>query len=420
VAEVTDVQQAARERAYALGLDDINLTELDLWRTDTIWPYFERLRRDDPVHRHPAHHHRDGAFWSVTRFDDIVKIDSNHEVFSSEPSITLDDPLEGFALPMFIAMDPPKHELQRKAVQPIVSGASMASFEPLIRSRIQTTLDRLPIGQPFNWVDSVSIELTAQMLATLFDFPFEDRRKLTYWSDMATAEPDSGAWEPGRYEEQFQEVMTECAAYFTRLWNDRVNAEPKGDLISMLAHGAGTRDMSPEEFLGNLILLIVGGNDTTRNTMSGSVLALDTNPDQRAKLYAAPNLISSMVSETIRWQTPLAYMRRTATRDVEVAGRQIRKGEKLAMWYISGNRDEAVIDRPNQFLIDRPRARHHLSFGFGIHRCLGNRLAELQLTILWEEIIKRFPAIHVNAVEHVPSPFVHGYSKLTVEIPTRF
>ncbi|MDR3509528.1 MAG: cytochrome P450 [Caulobacteraceae bacterium] len=416
-----DPASEARARAYATPLEDINVSDPELWRSDTVWPYFERLRAEDPVHLHPAEHHRAGAFWSVTRFNDIMAVDTNHEAFSSEPTITLDEQIEGFTLPMFIAMDPPKHDIQRKTVSPIVSPQNLNVLEPLIRGRIQRTLDELPIGEPFDWVDRVSIELTGQMLATLFDFPFEDRRKLTYWSDMATAEPESGLFKTEDYEAEFMQIMMECAAYFTGLWNERVNAEPKGDLISMLAHGEATRNMDPMEFLGNVILLIVGGNDTTRNTMSASVYELDRNPDQRAKLYANPELVPSMVSETIRWQTPLAYMRRTATRDVELGGKTIRKGDKLAMWYASGNRDDTVIDQPNSYIIDRPNPRHHLSFGFGIHRCVGNRLAELQLKILWEEIMTRFPEIHVvGTPERVPSAFVRGFASMQTVIPRRF
>ena len=215
------------------------------------------------------------------------------------------------------------------------------------------------------------------------------------------------------------EIMLECAGYFTQLWNERVNAEPKGDLISMLAHGPSTRDMDPQEYLGNVLLLIIGGNDTTRNTMSGSVLAMHENPQERAKLDADPSLIPSMVSETIRWQTPLAYMRRTATRDVELAGKTIRKGDKVVMWYASGNRDDTVIESPDVYRIDRPDVRRHLSFGFGIHRCLGNRLAELQLRILWEEILARFPKIEVLDYERTSSSFIHGYTSMTTLIPSR-
>jgi len=406
-------------KAYEMPLEDINVADTALWRADTIWPYFERLRREDPVHWHPAEQNADGPFWSVTRFNDIVAVDTDPQAFSSEPSIFISDPMEGFALPAFIQMDPPRHDEQRKTVAPAVSSKNLAAMESLIRSRIQNTLDDLPIGEPFDWVDRVSIELTGQMLTALFDFPYEDRRKLTYWSDMATADPDSGLYDPERYQEQFMEIMLECAGYFTQLWNERVNAEPKGDLISMLAHGPSTRDMDPQEYLGNVLLLIIGGNDTTRNTMSGSVLAMHENPQERAKLDADPSLIPSMVSETIRWQTPLAYMRRTATRDVELAGKTIRKGDKVVMWYASGNRDDTVIESPDVYRIDRPDVRRHLSFGFGIHRCLGNRLAELQLRILWEEILARFPKIEVLDYERTSSSFIHGYTSMTTLIPSR-
>ncbi|MEW6597676.1 MAG: cytochrome P450 [Pseudomonadota bacterium] len=403
--------EEARKTAYATPLDELNVADVELWRTDTVWPYFERLRHEDPVHLHPQDHHRDGAFWSITRFNDIVSVDTNPEVFSSEPNITLDDHMAEFELPMFISMDPPKHDVQRKTVSPIVSQQNLAGLEPLIRGRIQKTLDELPIGEPFDWVDRVSIELTSQMLATLFDFPFEDRRKLTYWSDMATSEDRTDA--------EFMQTMMECGGYFTGLWNDRVNAEPKGDLISMLAHGPQTRNMEPMELLGNLILLIVGGNDTTRNTMSGSVHEMHRNPDQRLKLNADPSLIPSMVSETIRWQTPLAYMRRTAKRDVDFGGKTIREGDKVVMWYASGNRDETVIADPDRYIIDRPNVRHHLSFGFGIHRCVGNRLAELQLKILWEEILQRFPQIEVVEASRVRSAFVRGFASMQTVIPRR-
>jgi len=183
----------------------------------------------------------------------------------------------------------------------------------------------------------------------------------------------------------------------------------------MLAHGEATRNMPQEEYLGNVILLIVGGNDTTRNSITGGVLALNENPAEYDKLRADHSLIRNMVSEIIRWQTPLAYMRRTALMDTELGGKHIKKGDKVVMWYASGNRDEDSIERANEFLIDRPNARQHLSFGFGLHRCMGNRLAEMQLTIVWEEIMKRFHKIEVvGEPERVYSSFVKGYTKLPV------
>jgi cytochrome P450 len=414
-----DLKAEARARAYAMPLDQINVADAELFRTDTMWPYFERLRKEAPVHYQAEHEF--GPYWSITRYNDIMAIDTDHETFTSEPAITIAEPQDDFQLPMFIAMDPPKHDVQRKTVSPSVSPANLQLMEPLIRERSQTILDSLPIGEEFDWVDRVSIELTTQMLATLFDFPWEDRRKLTRWSDVATANKDSGLFKTDDPDTERKTELFECVDYFTRLWNERVNAPPRGDLISMLAHGEATRNMDRMEYLGNLILLIVGGNDTTRNTMTGSILALSQNPDQYRKLMAQPELIPSMVSETIRWQTPLAHMRRNANRDVEFGGKTIKKGEKVIMWYVSGNRDEEVIENPNAYIIDRPRVRQHLSFGFGIHRCVGNRLAELQLKILWEEIMTRFPNIQVTGEpRRVPSAFVKGYETLPVMIPARF
>ena len=407
-----DIQKQARTEAYAMPLDQIDLADPDRFLNNTMDVYFERMRAEDPVHYTVENEF--GPYWSVTRYNDIMTVDTNHGVFSSEGGITIANEEEDFQLPMFIAMDPPKHDAQRKAVSPIVAPLNLANMEPIIRGRVCTILDALPIGEPFDWVDKVSIELTTQMLATLFDFPWEDRRKLTRWSDVATADEDSGIIES---KESGRAELYECAAYFTNLWNERVKAPPRNDLISMMAHNPATRNMEPQEFLGNLILLIVGGNDTTRNSLTGGLLALNQSPDQYQKLRDHPELIPSMVSEIIRWQTPLAHMRRIALSDYELGGKLIKKGDKVVMWYVSGNRDETVIENPGAFIIDRERPRQHLSFGFGIHRCVGNRLAEMQLRIVWEEVMKRWPYIEVlGEPQRVRSSFVKGYQSMMVKI----
>ncbi|CAE7366828.1 linC [Symbiodinium necroappetens] len=391
-------------------LEDIDVSQRELWSQNKKYPFFKRLRDEAPVHY--CKESEFGPYWSVTRFEDIMEVEQNWQSFSSDPTIVIQDPEEDFELPMFIAMDPPKHDEQRKTVQGVVAPRNLQNLESTIRSRVQTILDDLPIGEQFNWVDRVSIELTTQMLATLFDFPFEDRRKLTRWSDVATGGPETGIVES---EEQRREELYECLEYFTRLWQEREGSGDGNDLISMLAHGEATKDMDPQEYLGNLVLLIVGGNDTTRNSITGGVIALNENPGEYAKLRNNPSVIPNMVSEIIRWVTPLAHMRRTAVKDYVLQGQQIKAGDKLVMWYASGNRDERAIDRPDEFIIDRARARQHLSFGFGIHRCMGNRLAEMQLRILWEEIQKRFHKIEmVGEPERIPSNFVHGFSDLQV------
>ncbi len=408
---------AARHTAQTMPLDQIDPSNAQLFVDDTVGHYLERLRRDDPVHK--SHSPVFGDYWSVTKYQDIMHVDTHHGIYSSDwtrGGITLMDPPPGEQLPMFIAMDQPQHDDQRKAVSPIVAPGNLAQLEAVIRERTRKVLDELPRNETFDWVDKVSIELTTLMLATLFDFPLEDRRLLTWWSDVATMNKLTNPDALGPQERMAE--LGKMLAYFTKLWNERVNAPPKTDLVSMLAHGAATRNMNPMEFMGNLVLLIVGGNDTTRNSMTGGLLALSQNPDQFAKLRANPALIESMVPEIIRWQTPLAFMRRTAVADSELGGKQIKKGDKIAMWYLSGNRDEDAIDRANEFIIDRARPRQHLSFGFGIHRCVGNRLAEMQLKILWEEMLPRFPVIEImGEPTRVRSAFVRGYTQLPVRIP---
>lgn len=400
---------------WTIPLDEIDLAHPAIWQANEFLPFLARLRRDDPVHY--CAQSSVGAYWSVMRYQDIMTMEAAPQLFSSEPTIGIVDVLPQFTLPMFIAMDPPKHDEQRKTVQGVVAPNNLKNLEGLIRQRVITILDGLPQGETFNWVDRVSRELTTQMLATLFDFPFEERNKLTYWSDVATAIPGAGLIKT--YEESF-EILKECLAYFMRLWRERASKPPGNDLISMLAHGEATKNMPPMEFLGNLVLLIVGGNDTTRNSITGGVLALNENPQEYQKLRDNPALIPSMVSEIIRWQTPLAYMRRTAKADTELGGKHIKAGDKLLMWYASANRDEQAIERPDEFLIDRDRVRQHLSFGTGIHRCMGNRLAEMQLRVLWEEILPRFQKIEVvGEPVRIYSSFVKGYTELPVRIIAR-
>ena len=396
-----------------IPLSDIDLVDPHIFHNDFHVKIFERLRKESPVH-YQRDHEVVGSFWNVTRYQDIMLVDTDPATYSSEGSIVATDPEEEFPLPMFIAMDPPKHDKQRKEVSPVVGPKNLAKMESTIRKRAGDILDALPLNTEFNWADKVSIELTTQMLATLFDFPFEDRRKLTRWSDVATADEQSGIIES---EEQRRAELLECLEYFTELWNERVNAPPRNDLISMLAHGESTKNMDPAEYLGNLILLIVGGNDTTRNSISGGIKFLNENPLEYQKLIKNQSLIPNMVSEIIRYQTPLAYMRRTAMKDTVLGGQNIKAGDKVLMWYVSGNRDSTAISDADNFLIDRPDARKHLSFGFGIHRCMGNRLAEMQLRVLWEEILKRFKKIEMTGpVTMVNSSFVKGYSHLPVII----
>ncbi len=406
--------------ANELTIDQINPHNPYLFLEDRWQDHFARLRAEDPVHLNELE--TAGRFWSVTKYEDVRAVDGDWETYSSAKGITLgikeiataEDNEGQVGIQTFIAMDPPEHTAQRKTVRSVSAPSNLRNIEPMIRERTAELLDSLPEGESFDWVDTVSIELTTLMLATLFDFPMEDRRKLTRWSDIVFAIPGPG----GVVETQQQKIdeLLECVDYFDGLFKLR-RENPGFDLVSMLANGEATKDIPMVEQLGNLLLLIVGGNDTTRNTMTGSVYGLNKFPDQFDKLLANPDLIANFVPEVIRWQTPLAYMRRTANHDTELGGKQIKKHDQILMWYLSANQDEDVFENAHVLDIERHNADRQLSFGYGIHFCMGSRVAELQLRVLWEEILQRFKRIEIqDEPERVFSSFVHGYSKLPVTV----
>ncbi|WP_430426722.1 cytochrome P450 [Parasphingorhabdus sp.] len=394
---------------------DVSRAELyskDLWRKP-----FAEMRAQAPINKVEGGVH--GDYWNICNHKAIQHVEALPDIYSSDVShggITIADPDfdQDFQLPMFIAMDRPKHTGQRRTVAPAFTPTEMKRMEVEIRQRTEEVLDTLPWNKPFDWVDKVSIELTTGMLAILFGFPWEDRRLLTYWSDWAGDVELSIAED---LTDQRRQILYEMGGYFQQLWNDRLNAEPTPDLISMMINSEAMRDMDPMEFMGNLVLLIVGGNDTTRNTMSGVAYGLSQFPEERAKLQQNPDLIPNAVQEIIRWQTPLAHMRRTALEDHDLFGHQIKKGDKVVMWYISANRDEEVFPEADKIIVDRENARRHLAFGYGIHRCVGARLAELQIRILLEEMHKRRMQVNPTGKQRrVHACFVHGFRELEVEL----
>jgi len=376
---------------------------------------FAQLRREAPVHWCPESQF--GPFWSISSYDDIVAIEAQPALFSSEAkhggvSIIEINPAEASYMESFIMMDPPRHAQRRRTIAPAFTPSEMARLTDSIRTRTAACLDALPRGETFNWVDRVSIPLTIDMLAILFDFPWDERDSLRIWSDAITS-LDMIA---NRSQERVG-LLFQMAGRFHQLWLERQAAGPAPDLLSMMIHSQSFGEMDAAEFMGNMATLIVGGNDTARNSMSGLAEALTLWPDQWDKLRSDPSLVANAASEIIRWQSPALHMRRTALEDTDFKGHQIRKGDKLVLWYVSANREEGLFPNGDLFLVDRPNARRHLSFGYGIRRCVGARLAELQLQVLIEEMLQRDIQLETSGeIERAAHPFLAIVNRVPVRL----
>ena len=412
----TPLEQARKESAET-PLNKIDVSDSARFGSNTHWPFFDRLRAEDQVHY--CADSPFGPYWSITSYADIMTVDTSHKIFTSEDGIFIGDRDPNFVVRSFVTVDDPLHAKWCKPVMPAVGRERIDEIEALIHERAEAILNGLPRGETFDWVDRVAKELTLDLLVAVFDIPYEDRAKLLEWSNATTATDKVG--DASMDMEERKRILGECVAYFSALWLERKEQPPKLDFVSLFAHHPDTTDLvkAPFDLMGNILLLIVGGNDTTRNAISGGLLVLNEFPDQYDKLIVNPDLIPNMCSEIIRWQTPLPSMRRTALQDFELGGKTIKAGDKVMTWYVSANRDAAKFDEPYQFRIDRENARSHMAYGFGVHRCMGNHVAEMQLRILSEKILAKFPKIEVvGDVECLTSNYVSGIEKMPVRIPT--
>jgi len=395
---------------------------------------FTQFRREEPVAWCPEPWGGPG-FWSITKYDDIHAISKLPQIFSSDGrlgGITLPDPTmiatrQGMTVEQLMArdarfsqfengrsmimMDPPEHVQHRRLVAPGFTPQRLDSLTPKIRERARDILDGIANQSECEFISKVAAELPVQMLAELFGAPQEDRHKLFQWSNIIIGgeDPDIAV-----SREHVAQAFMDLAMYAMGLYAAR-KENPGDDLITMLVNTeVNGQPMSIPDYLSAFILLVVAGNETTRNSISGGTLALSQFPAEKQKLIADPSLIGGAVDEIIRWVHPVIYMRRTAVEDYTLRGVTIKKGDKLALWYMSGNRDEEKWADPFTFNVTRNGPRH-LSFGYGQHLCIGWRLAEIQLTVLLEEMLARYPDYEVlGGITRMRTNFLNSIKTMQV------
>lgn len=402
-----------RKKFEVMPIDTFNPSDPLIYFHQLHDSMFARLRRERPVHY--CAHSDFGPFWSITRYRDIVEIESNPEVFSSTGGFTIVDIPQSPTARSFMTMDPPEHREVRQAVTPLASLNNLKMLESVISELVSQTLDGLPLREPFDWVSRVSVEITIKVLAVMMGVPQSDSSKLQKWSDLASTIPQPGA-KVTDLQSYYQELQ-ECRFYIERLCTEMAGRNDLFNIASMLVNSKQSRSLSNEEVFLNMLILLLAGNDTTRHSLTGGALFVEQNPDQLAMFYANPDLLSPFVSEVIRYQTPVAHMRRTAKSDVDFHGHSIKKGDKVILWYVSANRDEDEIETPGRFNINRKDHDHHLAFGHGPHRCIGKNIALLELKLFWAEMARRKLKVRtLGPPERVKSCIVNGYSSLMVQL----
>ncbi|MFP6803282.1 MAG: cytochrome P450 [Pseudomonadales bacterium] len=398
---------------------------------------FTRMRREEPVAWCPEPWGGPG-FWSVTKYDDIQFVSKNPGQFSS------DGKLGGITLPSdemirnrmkedgieivegeaaegnlfqsgtsMIMMDPPHHVQNRRVVAPGFTPQKLDDLTPRIQERAREILCNIEGKDEVEFISSVAAELPIQMLAELFGIDQELRHKLFEWSNIIIGGDDPDIVVSP---EQVRTAIMELVTFGMEQYEQR-KEKPGNDLISMLVHTkVNGQPVDLGDYLSTLLLLVVAGNETTRNSISGGILALSENPEEKRKLLEDPSLIPAAVDEIIRWVHPVIYMRRTATEDTMIGEQAVKKGDKLALWYMSGNRDEDKWEDPFEFNVSRQGTRH-LSFGYGQHLCIGWRLAEIQLRVLLEELLIRYPNIAVKGeVNRMKTNFLNSIKSMQVTL----
>ena len=402
------------------------ICELDRWETflnGQPHDIFTRLRKEAPIYWHEEHLPFEEGFWALTKHEDIVKVSKDPKTFSSaKPGILMTygdpevaDPVATAALVSnMIAMDPPQHTTYRKMVSPKFSPRSLKDMEDGLRKKVKELLDQASKQKEFDFVTEISEKIPLWVLCEMMGIEESQRQKVREIVNNLTdassnQNPDNAVQIWVNYMELFK---------MGRDMIEERRKNPTDDLMSLVANTEVEGEGLPQELLdGFMLLMVIAGNETTRNTMTGGLIALSQNPEEKQKLINDPSLISNAADEMLRWVSSVIYMRRTAACDTEIRGQSIKKGDKLIMWYGAANRDEEVFKDAHLFKVDREDAAKHIAFGAGQHLCLGHRLGKLQIKILYEELLASFPNIEViSEPTRIPSNFLDGISHLKVRI----
>ena len=402
------------------------ICELDKWETfinGQPFELFKRLREEAPIYWHEESLDYEPGFWALTKHEDIIKVSKDPMTFSSAVGghlMTMGDPevvdpsAVAAIIGNMIGMDPPDHQVYRKMVAPSFTPKAIRNLEEDMRKKIQELLENVEGKSEFNFVTEISEQLPLWVLCEMMGIPESDRPKIR---DLVNNLTDASIQQDPNNAFQIWVNYMELFKMGRDMIEER-RKKPTEDLMSVVANTQVEGDELPPELLdGFFLLMVIAGNETTRNTLTGGLMALTENPEEREKLLKDPSLIANATDEMLRWVTSVIYFRRTATQDTQIRGQDIKAGDKVVMWYGSGNRDEEVFPDGHLFRVDRENALKHLAFGAGEHLCLGNRLGHMQIRILFEELLERYPNIHsVSDPIRIPSNFLAGISELKVSI----
>lgn len=402
------------------------ICELDKWESfidGQPYDLFKRLRHEAPIYWHEESLDFEPGFWALTKHEDIVRVSKDPLTFSSaagghlmsmgDPKV-VDPSAVAAIIGNMIGMDPPDHQIYRKMVAPSFTPKAIRNLESDMRQKIRDLLENVEGKGEFNFVTEISEQLPLWVLCEMMGIPEPDRPKIR---DLVNNLTDASIQQDP--ENSFQ-IWVNYMELF-KMGRDMIEERrknPTDDLMSVVANTKVEGGELPPELLdGFFLLMVIAGNETTRNTLTGGLMALTENPEERAKLLQDPTLISNATDEMLRWVTSVIYFRRTAMKDTSIRGQDIKAGDKVVMWYGSANRDEDIFPDGHLFRVQRENAKKHLAFGAGEHLCLGNRLGHMQIRILFEELLARFPNIHSTSNPvRIPSNFLAGISELKVSL----